>query len=88
MLTNIMRTSLYFPGNHARFIERAPFSGADIVTFDVEDAVPPQQKAIARQMTADNLKKAAEGGSEVYVRVNGWHTEWTNDDLKPLSAPV
>ncbi len=87
MLTNIMRTSLYFPGNHARFIERAPFSGADIVTFDVEDAVPPQQKAIARQMTADNLKKAAEGGSEVYVRVNGWHTEWTNDDLEAVVRP-
>lgn len=26
-------------------------------------------------MTADNLKMAASGGSEVYVRVNGWHTE-------------
>lgn len=87
MLNDVMRTSLYIPGNNPRFIAKAPTSGADIVTFDIEDAVPPQEKANARKMTAESLKMAAEGGSEVYVRINGWHTEWTNDDLEAVVRP-
>ena len=87
MLNDVMRTSLYIPGNNPRFIAKAPTSGTDIVTFDIEDAVPPQEKANARKMTAESLKMAAEGGSEVYVRINGWHTEWTNDDLEAVVRP-
>ncbi len=83
----VMRTSLYVPANNLKFIEKAPNSGADIVTFDIEDAGPPQQKENARKMTAENLIMAASGGSEVYVRVNGWHTEWTNDDLEAVVRP-
>lgn len=45
MLTDVMRTSLYIPGNNARFIAKAPTSGADIVTFDIEDAVPPRKRS-------------------------------------------
>ena len=84
---DVMRTSLYIPGNNPRFIAKAPTCGADIVTFDIEDAVPPQEKANARKMTADSLKMAGSGGSEVYVRINGWHTEWTNDDLEAVVRP-
>ena len=87
MLTNIMRTSLYFPGNHARFIERAPFSGADIVTFDVEDAVPLSE---GDRPSNDRRQpeESCRGRRRVYVRVaagipSGPMTIW-----KPLSAPV
>ncbi len=83
----VMRTSLYIPANNLRFVAKAPMSGADIVTFDIEDAVPPQEKANARRITAENLALAASGGSEVHVRVNGWHTEWTNDDLEAVVRP-
>lgn len=44
MLTDVMRTSLYIPGNNPRFIAKAPTSGADIVTFDIEDAVPHSRR--------------------------------------------
>ncbi len=83
----VMRTSLYIPANNPRFVAKAPTSGADIVTFDIEDAVPPQEKANARRMAAENLKNAGTGGSKVYVRVNGWHTEYTNDDLEAVVRP-
>lgn len=83
----VMRTSLYFPANSEKFIKKAPEFNADIITFDVEDAVPPQEKERARKMTAENLVYAGSGGSEVYVRINGWHTEYTNEDLEAVVQP-
>ena len=38
-------------------------------------------------MAADNLKAAGANGASVYVRVNGWHTEYTNDDLEAVVQP-
>lgn len=86
-MNEIMRTSLYIPANNPVFVGKCNKYPADIITFDVEDAVPPQEKAKARQMAAENLKKASENGAQVYVRVNGWHTEYTNDDLEAVVQP-
>ena len=83
----VMRTSLYIPANNPVFVGKAAKYPADIVTFDVEDAVPPQEKAKAREMAAAALMDAGKNGAEVYVRVNGWHTEYTNDDLEAVVQP-
>lgn len=84
---SVMRTSLYIPANNPVFVGKCSKYPADIVTFDVEDAVPPQEKENARKMAAENLIHAAAGGAEVYVRVNGWHTTFTNDDLEAVVLP-
>lgn len=84
---SVMRTSLYIPANNPVFVGKCSKYPADIITFDVEDAVPPQEKERARKMAADNLANAAAGGAEVYVRVNGWHTTFTNDDLEAVVLP-
>ena len=83
----VMRTSLYVPANNPVLVGKCAKYGADIITFDIEDAVPPQEKENARKMAAENLKQAAQNGAEVYVRVNGWHTEYTNDDLEAVVWP-
>lgn len=83
----VMRTSLYIPANNPVFVGKCSKYPADIITFDIEDAVPPQEKENARKMAAENLVKAGENGAEVYVRVNGWHTEYTNDDLEAVVYP-
>lgn len=83
----VMRTNLYIPANNPIFVGKCAKYPADNITFDIEDAVPPQEKANARKMASENLKKAASGGAEVYVRVNGWHTEYTNDDLEAVVYP-
>lgn len=83
----IMRSVFYVPANNQKFIDKAPSLPCDIVTFDIEDAVPPAQKEVARRMTVENLQKMAGGRAEVYVRVNGWHTEFTNADLEAVVRP-
>jgi len=80
----VMRSVFYVPGNNQKFIEKAPTLPADIITLDLEDSVPPAEKAKAREMTRENLKLAASGGSPVYVRINNWETLLTNDDLEAI----
>lgn len=84
---NVMRTAMYIPANNQKFVDKSPEIPADIITFDIEDAVPPQEKERARKMAAENLLHAGKNGAEVYVRVNGWHTEYTNDDLEAVVYP-
>ena len=83
----VIRSSLYIPANNPVFVGKCAKYHSDNITFDVEDAVPPSEKAVARQMAADNIVAAGVNGAEVYVRVNGWHTEFTNDDLEAVVVP-
>ena len=80
----VMRSVFYIPGNNEKLVSKAPSVPADIVTLDLEDSVPPAEKPKAREMTRENLKYAGEGGSVVYVRINNWETEMTNDDCEAV----
>lgn len=86
-MATVMRSVMYVPANNERFIKKMPEIPADILTFDVEDAVPPAEKENARKMTREHLVYAGSGGSQVYVRVNGYHTPYTEDDLKGVVYP-
>lgn len=78
----VMRSVLYVPGNNEKMIDKASGLGADIVTLDLEDSVPPAEKANARLISAAALEEVGSGGSEVYVRLNNWETLMTDDDLE------
>ena len=80
----VIRSSLYIPANNPVFVGKCAKYNSDNITFDVEDAVPPSEKAVARKMAAENIVAAGVNGAEVYVRINGWHTEYTNDDLEAV----
>jgi citrate lyase beta subunit len=62
------RSLLFAPANRPAIHEKALASGADIVCLDLEDAVPPADKATARQTAAPFLTDAA--GPERVVRIN------------------
>jgi len=80
----VMRSVFYIPGNNEKMVGKAPETGADIVTLDLEDSVPPAEKVRAREVVRENLKFAGTGGSRVYVRINNWETLMTNDDLEAV----
>lgn len=56
-------------------------SEADSVVFDIEDAVPAEFKAEARERVVDALSN----GMTAWVRVNGIETDYWADDLAALS---
>ena len=70
--------------NGAQYERFAPAvrSRADIVVLDIEDAVAPKDKAAAR----DNVIKWLGEGNGDWVRVNGFGTQWWQDDLDMLSG--
>src|SRR5512143_1546850 len=80
----VMRSVFYVPGNNETFVSKAPGNPADIITLDLEDSVPPAEKAKAREIVRANLKHAGSGGSTIYVRINNWETLMTNDDLEAV----
>ena len=70
--------------NGAQYERFAPAasSRADIVVLDIEDAVAPKDKVAAR---GNVIKWLGEGNSD-WVRVNGFGTQWWQDDLELLSG--
>jgi citrate lyase subunit beta/citryl-CoA lyase len=77
MRMQIPRSYLFVPGNRPERYAKACASGADAVIIDLEDAVPPAEKASARAALSAWLSAA----SPVLVRINAAETEWFRDDL-------
>lgn len=80
------RSCLYMPGANARALEKAKTLPADVVIFDLEDAVAPSVKGEAREQVAEAVAAGGYGAREVVIRINGFDTEWAADDLKMVKA--
>jgi len=70
------RSYLFAPGHSAKLLGRVFEAGADAVMLDLEDAVPPDAKDMARGMVAETLVD-----HPAWVRVNAARTEWCEADL-------
>jgi citrate lyase subunit beta/citryl-CoA lyase len=73
------RSSLILPINVPRFVERAHTRDADAVVLDLEDSVPPAEKASARMLVKNSIPLVARGGAEVMVRINNDHALMAED---------
>ena len=74
-----LRSLLFVPADDERKMRRAVESGADLVIFDLEDAVATPRKAEAREILA---KLVAELRPPRFaIRVNSQDTEHHLDDL-------
>jgi citrate lyase subunit beta/citryl-CoA lyase len=51
----MFRSLIFVPGNSRRFIDKAKTLNADIICFDLEDSVPINEKAAARQIIVETL---------------------------------
>ncbi len=77
----VRRSDLYLPANNEHMILKAPSLGADVITLDLEDSVPPAEKAAARELVRKHIGEMGASGSEAWVRVNAWDTDLTLADL-------
>jgi citrate lyase subunit beta/citryl-CoA lyase len=69
------------PGSNARALEKAKSLPADGLILDLEDAVAPDAKDMARKQVADAVKAGGFGRREIFIRTNAIDTPWFNDDL-------
>ncbi len=65
----VPRAALFVPADRPDRIEKAQTRGADALILDLEDAVPPARKDVARATLAASLSNMGPG-VPVYVRVN------------------
>ena len=75
------RSVLYMPGSNARALEKGRSLGADAIIMDLEDAVSPDAKGLARDQVVAALAAGGYGSRELVIRVNGLATPWGVDDL-------
>ncbi|MEZ5953752.1 MAG: CoA ester lyase [Hyphomonas sp.] len=76
------RSCLYMPGANERALEKARTLPADTLLLDLEDAVAPDAKLMAREAIVSAVKQGGYGHREIVIRMNGLSTEWGGDDLK------
>jgi citrate lyase subunit beta/citryl-CoA lyase len=74
------------PAANARAIEKARTLPCDVVILDLEDAVAPEAKLLARAQAVAAVQAGGFGPREVVIRVNGLDTPWGADDLAAASA--
>ena len=77
-----MRSMLFVPGDRPERFAKAAQSGADAVILDLEDAVSPDHKALARA----NLSKHDIRGLPVIVRINACDSPCFDEDLAALGS--
>jgi len=66
----VWRSLLYVPVNVEKFVDKAHTRGADVIQLDLEDSVPPAEKANARKLVEKNAARVRRGGADVVVRIN------------------
>lgn len=79
------RSALYTPGDKASVLLKALKSAADVLIFDLEDAVAPDSKSAARDVAAQVLRESDFGEREIVVRVNALGTAWCEHDVRAVA---
>ena len=83
-----MRSLLFIPGDSPKKLDKGVTSGADAIIVDLEDAISPERKAQARDITLAYLKQVQplKNRPQLMVRVNGLQTGLTDADLDVIVA--
>ena len=80
------RSILYMPGSNARALEKGRGLAADGLILDLEDAVAPDAKEMARRQIVEALKTGGYGQRELIVRVNAGLSPWGKDDIVAMAT--
>lgn len=81
MAANIRRVQLYVPGNNRKMISGAASFSVDSIIFDLEDAVPPAEKANARLTLREMLGDLVFKCNEICVRINSLSDKGSTKDI-------
>lgn len=75
------RSALYMPAANERALEKAKSIATDAIIFDLEDAVSPDSKEMARAQAIAAVNSGAYGKRELTIRCNALSTPWGRDDV-------
>ena len=78
-----IRSLLFLPASNPRAIAKAREAGSDLVVLDLEDAVKPEDKVVARRAAVEAV--AHDWPMPVAIRVNGVGTRWHSLELDAVA---
>ena len=78
-----VRSILFLPASNPRAIVKARESKADLVVLDLEDAVKPVDKSVARAAAVEAA--SSDWAMPVAIRVNGVGSEWHSLDMDAVA---
>ncbi|AOL17154.1 citryl-CoA lyase [Sulfolobus sp. A20] len=81
----IRRSQLYVPSISEKMIRKSVELNADSIIFDLEDAVPPEDKERAREILIKLIKELDWGKRELCVRINSLQLSESFKDLATIS---
>lgn len=84
LTADLARSWLLVNATQPERFDAADASAADVVVYDIEDAVAPRDKETARTNVLDWLAAGHTG----WVRINGYGTKWWADDVKQLAQQI
>jgi citrate lyase subunit beta / citryl-CoA lyase len=84
------RSLIFIPGNNQRFLEKSKGINSDIICYDLEDSVPPEEKGVARGLIETTITDLQNNDSErkkeriVAVRTNSPDSNLISADLNKV----
>ncbi|MDN7228301.1 CoA ester lyase [Planococcus sp. N064] len=79
----IYRSLMFTPGTNKERLLKSVSSEADALLWDLEDAVHPDEKAVARAVIKEALDELEDKPAKpIFLRVNQYGTEWYAEDVK------
>ena len=84
ILKLVRRSKLFVPVNREKFVAKAWTRGADCIILDLEDSIPPKEKASARKSVREAMPVVGRGGAEIQVRIN---RDFEEEDLDAIVIP-
>ncbi len=88
VLNHLVRSKLFVPGARPELFPKALATAADALSFDLEDAVRPEQKLQARDQVAEAVRSALSLPRRplLIVRVNSLDSDWFDADVQATVA--
>ena len=80
------RSVLYMPGANARALDKARTLPADGLILDLEDAVAPDAKDLARQQVVAAIRQGGYRPRELIVRINALASPWGRADVAAVAG--
>lgn len=83
------RSMLFVPGHKPTWAEKGIAAGADAIILDLEDSVPPADKAEARTIVRDTIARLRDAGvtADIWVRPNSVDSGLQSFDLEQVVVP-
>ena len=84
-MERLRRSFLFVPGGNEKLLTKALGLNADCLCIDLEDSVPPDKKATAREAVTEAVRVSDFGKKEKIVRINSILTQYGRLDIQAVT---